>query len=260
MALRAPDGPVRGLVTGILVAFAGAGAVIGAIQRYAGDLGGGSVAFPLLFAALFAGMAFGVAGGPAVVHALSRRRWFTLSLALAGLSLAVLALAPGLAVAAAACAGTGAGAGMAFLVGWTLLGGEDGDDLRGRVFGFRGGRGRVALLVSIAGASVLVGLGRLPPGVPAARMVLLGAGLGVLTAGLAGLRRIDDRPGVPVLADLLRALRRPSDQSPSRGGRTTPSAREAGNVTSAPGGDRSDPAGERCETMEGDSPADRYRP
>ncbi|HET6712033.1 hypothetical protein, partial [Amycolatopsis sp.] len=85
----------------------------------------------------------------------------------------------------------------------------------------------MTLLVAIAATSVLVGLGDLTPGIPATRVVLLGAGLAVVGAGLAGLRRIDDRTGVPVLPDLLRALRRPGDQSPSPPprGRTTPSPR-----------------------------------
>ncbi|MEU5265551.1 MFS transporter [Amycolatopsis sp. NPDC021455] len=184
---------VRGTVIGILVAFAGAGAVIGAAQRYARSVGDGDgdVAFTLLFAALFAGMALGVAVGPLVVHGLSRRRWFALSIALAGFSVVVLALAPDLGTSAAACVGTGAGAGMAFLAGWTLLGGEVGDGLRGRVFGFVEAGGRLALLVSIAVASVLAGLRAVPPGIPANRLVLLGAGGAVLLAGLAGLRRIE---------------------------------------------------------------------
>ncbi|VVJ21773.1 Thymidylate kinase (EC [Amycolatopsis camponoti] len=222
---------VRGVVAGILVAFAGAGAgvVIGAVQRYSQVVGGGDVVFALLFAALFAGMALGVVGGPALVHAFSRRRWFALSIALAGISVAVPALAPGLGTAAAACVGTGAGAGMAFLVGWTLLGGEVGDELRGRVFGFVEAGGRVALLTTIAVASVLVGLGEVPPGIPAARVVLFAAGVAVLAAGLVGLRRIDDLPGVPVLPDLFRAVRRPGDESPSDRGRTTPSRRGRGS-------------------------------
>ncbi|HET6712034.1 hypothetical protein [Amycolatopsis sp.] len=118
------------------VAFAGAGVVIGAVQRYAQAVGGGDVAFALLFAALFAGMALGVVCGPTLVHGFSRRRWFALSIVLAGFCVAALAVAPDPGTAAAACLGTGARAGMAFLAGWTLLGGEVGDELRGRVFGF----------------------------------------------------------------------------------------------------------------------------
>ncbi|WP_091310413.1 hypothetical protein [Amycolatopsis tolypomycina] len=45
-----------------MVAFAGAGVVIGAAQRYARSVGDGDVAFTVLFAALFTGMALGVAG------------------------------------------------------------------------------------------------------------------------------------------------------------------------------------------------------
>ncbi|MEU4524623.1 hypothetical protein AB0F52_38620 [Amycolatopsis sp. NPDC024027] len=148
---------------------------------------------------------------------------------------------------------------MTFLVGWTLLGGDVGDELRGRAFGFVEAGGRVALLVSIAVASVLVGLGEAPPGIPAARVVLLGAGIAVLLAGLVGVRQIDDRPGVPVLPDLLRALRRRDDESPSHGGPTTPSAGGGEIVMSESGGRWSDVAGEHPEVMEGDSPADRHR-
>jgi len=198
-------GAVRGLVTGIMVAFAGTGVVIGTAERFAAAVRG-DVTFPLLFAALFAGMALGVAGGPLVVHALSRRRWFVLSLVLAGGSVALLALTPGPWTAAAACVGTGAGAGMAFLVGWTLLGADVGDDIRGRVFAFVEAGGRIALLVAIAVSSVLAGLGDPVPGVPAARFVLLGAGLVVVLAGCAGFRWA-------------------GDESPSPGGQT-PTARD----------------------------------
>lgn len=48
-----------------------------------------------------------------------------------------------------------------------------------------------SLLVSIALAGVFAGLRALPPGIPADRLVLLGAGGAVMLAGPAGLRRID---------------------------------------------------------------------
>lgn len=51
-------------------------------------------------------------------------------------------------------------------MGWTLLGGEVGDDIRGRI----------TLLGAIAVSSVLVGFGDPVRGVPAARFVLFGSG------------------------------------------------------------------------------------
>jgi hypothetical protein len=129
---------------------------------------------------------------------------------------------------------------------WTLLGGEVGDELRGRVFGFVETGGRGALLTTIAIASVLVGLDDVPPGIPAARVVPFGAGV---AAGLAGLRPIDDRPGVPVLPDSFRAVRHSGDESPFHRGRTTPARRGRGIVRSGCGGGRSDRG--RC-TFRGD--------
>ena len=54
---------VRGLVLGILGAFAGGGMVIGTAQFYAASLGAGDSAFYLLFAMIFVGLALGI--GPA---------------------------------------------------------------------------------------------------------------------------------------------------------------------------------------------------
>jgi dTMP kinase len=193
---------VRGLTSGILVAFAGAGAVIGTALFYARSLGGGDATFDLLFGALFAGFGLGVVTGPIVVHDLSRRRWFSLSIALAGSSVALLAAAPNLAVAVPVCVLAGAGAGMALLTGMTLLGSEVADDLRGRVFAFVQTGCRLALLLTIFASSVLVGVGA------TARPVLLATGAAMAVGGLLTLRRIDDRPGVPLLRDLRTAVRR----------------------------------------------------
>src|SRR5205085_9346362 len=71
---------VRGLVLGILGAFAGAGVVVGTAQFYARSLGGGDATFYILFAILFVGLGVGIVAGPRVVGALSRRRWFGLSI------------------------------------------------------------------------------------------------------------------------------------------------------------------------------------
>jgi len=206
---------VRGLVLGIFGAFAGGGVVIGTAQFYARELYGGDSTFFLLFAMLFVGLAGGIVAGPRLIGALSRRRWFGLSIVLAAGSVVLLAVAPHLSVAIAAVLLVGVGAGMAFLSGTTLLGGEVDDELRGRAFAVVQTGVRVVLMLTIALSSTLVGAGGRPRidigftefTVSTTRILLLVAGvLGVL-AGVGALRQMDDKAGVPVLADLWGSLR-----------------------------------------------------
>jgi dTMP kinase len=150
--------------------------------------------------------------GPKLVRTLSRRRWFGLSIVLAGGAVAALAIAPHLAVAVPLAAVVGIAAGMAFLAGTTLLGTQVADDMRGRTFAFVQAAVRVVLMISIAAASVLGGMGGSRVvggfvGINASRVLLLVAGLLAVAAGIVAFRRMDDRPGVPVLRDLLAAVR-----------------------------------------------------
>jgi dTMP kinase len=202
---------VRGLVQGILCAFAGAGVVVGTAQFYARSLNGGDSTFYILFAFLFIGLALGIVGGPRLVGELSRRRWFGLSIVLAALSVAVLAFAWHLAIAVVAGVGVGVGAGMALLAGTTLLGREVGDELRGRVFSFIQVGAQLTLLFSVSASAFATGFGgsRRLLGIPVSttRLLLLAAGvLGVL-AGLAALRQMDDKKGVPLFRDLIGSIR-----------------------------------------------------
>ncbi len=202
---------VRGLVLGILGAFAGAGVVVGTAQFYARSLGGGDATFYILFAIIFVGLGVGIVAGPRLVGTLSRRRWFGLSIVLAAGSVAVLAFAWHLAIAVCFALGVGVGAGMAFLAGTTLLGTEVGDEIRGRVFAFIQTGTQVTLLLTISLSSVLVGYGSsrdvLGISVSTTRLLLFSAGLFGVVAGLTALRQMDDKRGVPLLADLLSALR-----------------------------------------------------
>ncbi|HEX5741647.1 MAG TPA: dTMP kinase [Pilimelia sp.] len=206
---------VRGLVLGILGAFACGGVVIGVAKFFAVSLGAGDAAFYMLFGALFVGLAVGIGAGPALVRALSRRRWFGMSIVLAGGSVFILAVSVHLAVALLGAVLVGTGAGMAFLSGTTLLGGEVGDDVRGRVFAFVQTSTRLVLTLAIGLSGALVGLGgsrQVRVGeavfsVSATRALLLVAGvLGVL-AGMSAFRQMDDKPGVPVLRDLWWSMR-----------------------------------------------------
>ncbi|NUO58180.1 MAG: MFS transporter [Hamadaea sp.] len=208
----------RGLIVGVLGAFAGAGVVIGTARFYAGSLGGGDATFGILFAALFVGFGIGVLAGPGIVDGLSRRRWFALSIVLAGFGVLALAVTPRPGAAAVAAVIVGAGAGMAFLSGITLVGSEVDDAIRGRVFAFLQTAVRVILLLSIAVSGALVGWGgtrHLDAGplhlqFSAARIMLSVAGALGTVIGVVTLRHVDDRPGVPVVADVARSiLRRP---------------------------------------------------
>jgi dTMP kinase len=206
---------VRGLVLGILAAFSAGGMVVGSAKFYAKSLSGGDSTFYLLFAMIFVGLAIGIAAGPKLIGALSRRRWFGLSIVLAGMAVALMAFAWHLSIAIVLVLLVGIAAGMAFLSGTTLLGSEVGDDVRGRVFGFVNMSTRVVLMLAIALSSVLVGLGSdriLAVGpfvatISTTRIVLFGAGLVGVLAGIAAFRQMDDKRGVPVFADLWGSLR-----------------------------------------------------
>lgn len=206
---------VRGLVLGILGAFAAGGVVVGVGQFFARGLGGGDATFYLLFGALFVGLAGGMGLGPSLVRGLSRRRWFSASIGLAGLAVALLPFSVHLAMAIPLTVLAGAGAGMAYLAGTTLLGAEVPDAMRGRVFAFVQGCVRVVLLLSIAVSSLLVGVGggwRVPLGafdldVSAARGLLLLSGTLAIVASVFSFRAMDDKPGVPLFRDLFSTLR-----------------------------------------------------
>lgn len=206
---------VRGLVLGILGAFAAGGIVIGAAQFYAQSIGGGNPTFYLLFGLIFIGLGCGIGFGPWAVGQLSRRRWFGMSIVLAAVGVIVLALAVHLSVAAVGALLVGAGAGMAFLSGITLLGGEVGDGMRGRVFAFVHTSVRAVLMLAIAltgplagaGGSRLLNFGVAEVSVSYTRLLLLLAGGFGIVAGRIAFRQMDDKRGVPVLLDLWGSLR-----------------------------------------------------
>ncbi|MFF5234326.1 dTMP kinase [Dactylosporangium sp. NPDC000521] len=206
---------VRGLVLGIFGAFAGGGVVVGTAKFYAVSLSAGDAAFALLFATLFLGLGIGIAAGPRIVGALSRRRWFGLSIILAAGSVLILALATHLVVAVAGALLVGVGAGMAFLSGTTLLGSEVSDDMRGRAFAFVQTGTRVVLMLTISLSSVIVGaggsrlldLGFAEVQISSTRPLLAIAGVLGVMAGIIALRQMDDKKGVPLLADVLGSIR-----------------------------------------------------
>ncbi|MDG4807382.1 dTMP kinase [Micromonospora sp. WMMD1120] len=206
---------VRGLVLGILGAFAGGGIVIGTAKFFASSLGAGDAAFSLLFGAIFVGLALGIGLGPMIVKEMSRRRWFGMSIVLASAAVMTLAFAIHLSMAIVGAVLVGAGAGMAFLAGTTLLGGEIRDEVRGRVFAVVQIGTRLVLILAIALSSLLAGVGGsrklviadLGVSISSTRLLLLAAGAAGIFAGISAFGQMDDKKGVPVLADLWGSIR-----------------------------------------------------
>jgi dTMP kinase len=207
---------VRGLVTGIIGAFAAGGAVIACAKLYATSLGGGDAAYGLLFASLFVGLGLGMAFAPQAARRIRHRRLFGLAIVGAGLALVTVALAPHLIAALAAVILVGCAAGVAFLTGLTIIGAQVADEMRGRTIAFVQSLVRLVLLASMALVPLAVGLVQQRTltllgervTIDGTRPVLLCAGLLAAALGLVAHRQMDDRLDGSLLGDLRAALRR----------------------------------------------------
>jgi dTMP kinase len=207
---------VRGLTVGITGAFVAAGAVIATAQAFAASLGGGDAAYGLLFGAIFIGLGLGIAIGPSIARDLSRERLFGVSIVGAGACLLLLAVSFTLWIALLLVVLMGFFAGIAYLAGFTLLGTEIDDAIRGRTFALVQSLVRAALILSLAVVPFGVGLIGLHPvnlgfvTVPFTgdRIMLVVAGLLAVGVGVVAYRQMDDGRPVPLVADVLTALRR----------------------------------------------------
>ncbi|WP_338104927.1 dTMP kinase [Modestobacter muralis] len=207
---------VRGLVVGITGAFVAAGVVIATGQAFVNALGGGQAAYGVLFGAVFVGLGLGIALGPSVARDLSRERLFGIAIVGAGASLLLLGAAVALWVALLLVVLTGFFAGVAYLSGFTLLGTEIEDAIRGRTFALVQSLVRAALIVSLGLTPICVGLigqhrldlGAFTVPVTGERVMLLLAGLLAVLVGLLAYRQMDDGRPVPLVADVMTALRR----------------------------------------------------
>ncbi|GLY31070.1 dTMP kinase [Kineosporia sp. NBRC 101731] len=215
----------RGLVSGLLGAFAAAGFVLGLSPTYVHDLGAGRPGYGVLFAAVFLGLALGLAAGSRRPDGLSPFRLFGLSLIGAGLFLATIALIPNMVMAALLAVGLGACGGIAWNTGHTLLGLAVDDSVRTRTFNFLAAASRVVLLLVLALGPVLAAvIGRHTIHFTDSRVlsyngaafVFLIAAVLVVALGVAAYRRLDDRPGTGLLQDLrsLRSSRSPRPVAP----------------------------------------------
>jgi dTMP kinase len=206
---------IRGLIVGMVGAFVAAGAVIGLARTFVGDLGGGEAAYGVLFGAVFTGLAAGIAFGPRVFAQFSKRRLFGASLAVSGCFLVALAAIPNLVLAVFIVIILGAFSGITWVTGFTMLGMEVADDVRGRTFAF------VQSLIRV----VLVGVLAIAPLIAAsigqhtfkfqnteieyngAAATILIAGVIASLIGLVSYKQMKDRPNVSLWSDISNALK-----------------------------------------------------
>ncbi|MGH3236492.1 MAG: dTMP kinase, partial [Streptosporangiaceae bacterium] len=215
---------VRGLVVGMVGAFAAAGVVVGLGYPYITQtLHGGSAGWGLVFAAIFVGMALGMAVGTNVLGDFSRRRLFGLSITAGAVPLALIALVPNLIMITLFVVLLGALSGIAYATGFTIVGLEVDDSTRGRVFAFFQSSIQVILLTVIAivpflsaGFTKLIGalngtggvkIGDVRYASAGQNVVILLAAVVAALLGLRAYRQMDDRKGLPLREDLLAAIR-----------------------------------------------------
>ncbi len=210
---------VRGLVVGMVGAFAAGGVVVGLARTFVSDLGGGDAGYGVLFGAVFVGMALGLWRGPRMLRRLSRRRVFGAALIGSGVVLLVLGAVPHLEIVVGLTVVVGYLAGAAWVTGMTLLGLEVPNEVRGRTFAFVGSMTRLALALVLAVAPLVAGaIGQVSFGPEnhagdplfhyrGAAVTILGAAVLMVVVGVLSYRQMDDHEGPSLLTDLRRTLR-----------------------------------------------------
>ncbi|WP_432572065.1 dTMP kinase [Kineococcus sp. SYSU DK005] len=234
---------LRGLVGGMLVAFAAGGVVIGLGRAFVTGLGAGDPGFGVVVMAVFAGVALGVWQGPRWVSGLSRRRTFGVALTAAGACLVLVALCGDIVLAALFVVALGLFTGLAYVSAYTLLGEVD-DDVRGRTFSFVGASTRVVIvlvmlvapwLAQLLGDRTLVATPSWSKTISGSALTMLLAGALTAAAGLVAYRWIDDRRGTSLRADLAAAWRARARPAAGAAGTAAVPAAGTGPATTAPG-------------------------
>ena len=217
-------GVVRGLVIGMVGAFAAGGVVVGLGPSYVRNtLNGGSAGWGAVFTAVFIGLAAGMFLGLRILRGFSRRRLFGLSIVGAGIQLVLIGLIPNLVITVFLVVLLGALAGIAYVTAYTIVGTEVDDETRGRTFAFLQSGIRVILFAVIAIAPLLAaGVTALVHAVTGGNtlriahidyaavgynFVLLVSAVIAVWLGVVSYQQMDDRRGVPLRDDLGAALR-----------------------------------------------------
>jgi dTMP kinase len=205
---------IRGLIIGMVGAFSAAGAVIGLARTFVGDLGGGDAAYGVLFGSVFTGLAIGIAFGPKIFSQFSRRRLFGASLTTSGLFLVLLALISNLVLSVIIVAILGAFSGIAWVTGFTMLGMEVHDDVRGRTFAFVQSIIRITLVAVLAIAPIIAAtigehsyqFDNFTLDYNGAQITIGIAGLIAVLIGSVSYHQMKDRPNVSLWSDIKSAL------------------------------------------------------
>ena len=204
---------IRGLVLGMLGAFAAGGFVIGVAPTFATDLRAGAPAYGVLFAAVFTGLALGMWLGPRVLAELARWRLFAIALTMAGVFLFFVAMIANIVTAVLFTVLLGMCAGISWVTGYTLLGNEVADEVRGRTFAFVQNGAKIVLIAVMALAPGLAALfgersvrltGNIVLEYNGAALTLLVASVVTVGIGVVSYRTMDDGTGVSLREDLLR--------------------------------------------------------
>lgn len=149
---------IRGLYVGIIGAFAAGGLTVGVAQLWVATLSAGGAGYALMFGTVFTGLAVGMLIGPRALPSLTRSRVFGLAIGGAGVTLIGMSLVRDFVLADVLAAFIGLFAGMAWIIGYTLIGQEVEDRLRGRIFSFVLSSVRLMLLATIALGPNIAGL------------------------------------------------------------------------------------------------------
>jgi len=215
---------VRGLVIGMVGAFAAGGVVVGLGPSYIRNtLDGGSAGWGAVFSAIFIGLAAGMFLGLRILRGFSRRRLFGLSIVGAGMPLILIGLIPNLVIVVFLVILLGAFAGIAYVTGYTIVGTEVDDQTRGRTFAFLQSGIRVILFAVIAVAPFIAAgftalvhsttggstlrIAHIDYEAVGYNFVLLLSAVIAVWFGVVSYQQMDDRRGVPLRADLGAALR-----------------------------------------------------
>jgi dTMP kinase len=180
-----------------------------------GDLNAGDAAYGILFGSVFTGLAGGIALGPKIFSQFSRRRLFGAALTTAGFFLIVLSLLQNLVIAILTVLIIGLFSGVCWVSGFTMLGMEVSDEIRGRTFAFVQALIRISLVAVLAISPLIAAaigehtfaFGEAILTYNGAAFTMLGGGFLAAVVGQISYHQMKDRPGVSFWSDILNALR-----------------------------------------------------
>jgi dTMP kinase len=149
---------MRALYIGTVGAFGAGGLIIGVAQLYIATLEAGPAGYGIIFGTVFTGLALGMLVGPRILPTVPRRTLFGRAIGMAGLALLAMSVLQDFVLATASAFLVGLFAGMSWIIGYTLIGLEVEDRLRGRVFSFVVSSVRIVLLLAVAVGPGLAGI------------------------------------------------------------------------------------------------------